>query len=68
MIPTLTGIPQGSPILLILYLVYNADLVEGDIEDNKEDKIEISGQVDDVLKMATRASEAETTWKLQKAC
>lgn len=43
MIPTPTGIPQGSPISPILYLVYNANLVEGDTEDNEEDKIETSG-------------------------
>lgn len=36
-IPTPTGIPQGSPISPILYLIYNADLIEGSTEAEAED-------------------------------
>ncbi|KAG0160618.1 hypothetical protein PDIDSM_8148 [Penicillium digitatum] len=41
-IPTPTGIPQGSPLSPILYLIYNADLVEGC------EGVKTSGWVDDV--------------------
>lgn len=43
-IPTTTGIPQESPLSLILYLFYNADL----IEDCSRDGVVASGWVDDV--------------------
>jgi hypothetical protein len=68
-IPTPTGIPQGSPISPILYLLYNADLIEScadTVEDidqrgrdarshNRRERPETfaAGWVDDAALMAT---------------
>lgn len=46
--PILTGIPQGSPISPILYLFYNADLIEG----CKTEDTEAVGYIDDVSILA----------------
>ncbi|RAO74375.1 uncharacterized protein BHQ10_010387 [Talaromyces amestolkiae] len=64
-ISTPTGIPQGSPISPILYLIYNADLIE-DCAD-PANHITTSGWVDDVSMMAAGYSERETIKKLERA-
>jgi hypothetical protein len=64
-IPTPTGIPQGSPISPILYLIYNSDLIE-DCAD-EANHVSTSGWVDDVGMMAAGHSENETIGKLQRA-
>ncbi|KAJ5159354.1 zinc knuckle domain protein [Penicillium coprophilum] len=61
-IPTPTGIPQGSPLSPILYLIYNADLVEGC------EGVKTSAWVDDVAFIVTGGDEQENISKLQRAC
>ncbi|KAJ5552062.1 reverse transcriptase [Penicillium frequentans] len=65
-IPTPTGIPQGSPLSPILYLLYNADLLE-DCQTRSGD-LSTMGWVDDVGFMATGKMEKQTISKLEKAC
>ncbi|KAJ5100018.1 zinc knuckle domain protein [Penicillium argentinense] len=62
-IPTPTGIPQGSPIPPILYLIYNADLIE-----KCGSGVTSNGWVDDVCFMTKGDSERETIRKLKTAC
>ena len=62
-ISTPTGIPQVSPISPILYLIYNADLIE-----NCGNRVTSNALVDDVCFMAKGDSERETTNKLRSAC
>ena len=65
---TTTGIPQGSPLSLILYLFYNADLVE---ICNQEPNTVAPGYVDDVAILRWGSSIEETcnglTETMQKA-
>jgi hypothetical protein len=65
-IPTPTGIPQGSPLSPILYLFYNADLIQ-DCATLSGD-LTTGGWVDDVYLMATGRTEGQNIIKLQRAC
>lgn len=70
-IPTPTGIPQGSPISPILYLLYNANLIDGctDINsDRTQPEIFTGGWVDDAALMATGQSERDNVDQLEGAC
>ena len=62
-ISTPTGIPQGSPISPIFYLIYNADLIE-----NCVNGVTSNGWVDDVYFIAKGDNERETIRKLRVVC
>lgn len=64
-INTPTGIPQGSPLSPILYLIYNAELLEKCA--NEAERIMTGGWVDDVSIMTVGASEEANIEKLQRA-
>lgn len=55
--PTATGIPQGSPLSPILYLYYNADLIE---TCNQQDNTIATGYIDDVAILSWGRSTVET--------
>jgi hypothetical protein len=59
---TPTGIPHGSPLSPILYLIYNADLVEGC------EGVKTSGWVDDVAFIVTGKDEHEILGSNTEAC
>ena len=59
-----TGIPQGSPLSLSLYLFYNADLID---ECNKCENITTIGYVDDIAILAWGADTTETCKNLNVA-
>ena len=56
------GIGQGDPLSMILYIIYNADLLEIVDHDKGEDAL---GYVDDVAILATGKNYEETTNKIE---
>src|SRR6202522_1076796 len=56
------GIGQGDPISMLLYIIYNADLLELPDNPNAEDAI---GYADDVALVATGSDFRETTKRLK---
>jgi hypothetical protein len=60
--PIQTGIPQGSPVSPILYLFYNADLIEA----CKTEDTEAVGYIDDVSILAVGPSAARNCKTLKK--
>ncbi|KAL6152343.1 hypothetical protein ACJQWK_05935 [Exserohilum turcicum] len=58
-----TGIPQGSPLSPILYLFYNADLID---ECNREANTTSTGYIDDVAILAWGNTAAETCSTLSR--
>jgi hypothetical protein len=75
-VPMSTGILQESPLSLILYLFYNAGLIEACTEQKTRENTEAEilkqmvayGWVDDVSCLAAGMSEEESVAKLQVGC
>ena len=61
---TTTGIPQGSPLSPIMYLYYNADLIE---TCNREPNTLATGYIDDIAILRWGSSIKETCNGLEKA-
>ena len=59
-----TGIPQGSPLSPILYLFYNADLLE--ICSSSSHQFTAGGFIDDTVLLATGPSIAKNCQKLKE--
>jgi hypothetical protein len=64
---TLTGIPQGSPISLIHFLLFNAPLVRACTQNPWHGQSEAYGWADDVCIVAISNSYEENIWLLEKA-
>lgn len=56
------GLPQGSPLSSILYLFYNADL----LEDSAKKGVEAQGFIDDIILIATGKSTKGNNQKLAR--
>jgi ribonuclease HI len=65
--PTPTGIPQGSPISPILFLLFNAPLVKNCSLTTGYGRTEAFGWVDDVCILAVSNSYEENVWLIEKA-
>jgi hypothetical protein len=65
--PTSTGIPQGSPISPILFLLFNAPLVKSCSLITGYGRTEAFGRVDDVCILAVSNSYEENVWLIEKA-
>jgi ribonuclease HI len=61
--PTATGIPQGSPMSPVLYIFYNADLVE----EIDEEPTNAFGYIDDINALACSRTVEENCRKLETA-
>jgi hypothetical protein len=59
----LNGIGQGDPLSMILYIIYNADLLEIIGDEDDEDAL---GYVDDVALVAVGKDFVETTEKIER--
>jgi len=62
-IPTLAGVPQGSPLSPILYMYYNADLLEA--AKDKPDTMSL-GFIDDIVYGVEGKSDKDNVHKLEK--
>lgn len=62
-IEILNGIGQGNPLSMILYIMYNADLLDIPENEEKEDAL---GYVDDVALIAVGKDFEETTARLEQ--
>jgi hypothetical protein len=65
--PTPTGIPQGSPISPILFLMFHAPLVRACTQNLWYGGSEAFGWVDDICIVAVSKTYEENSWLLEKA-
>ena len=63
-IPTPTGVPQGSPLSPLLYMYYNADLL--DYVDPESRETMTSGFIDDIVYRVAGESDVENANKLNE--
>ena len=62
LIEIVNGIGQGNPLSMILYIIYNADLLKITDDDNHKTAL---GYIDDMALLVTSSNFEETTTKLQ---